>query len=251
MDQMYKQKSEPNQTTKLALGIIVILVGVMLLLRNMDIIDHYMFHILFSWQMLLIGLGFVFTIGRHSSITGIILMSTGIFFLLPDLFPFLPFEFSRLFWPLILIVTGIALIIKHNKFKNTQLNAHIKVESESTQVNQEDYLNEIAIFGGSKHQVVNHNFKGGKLTAIFGGAELDFRPCKLSDGINTIEIACLFGGASLIVPSDWNVQINVISILGGFADKRFVPSEFQANNNNKTIIIKGIAILGGGEIKSQ
>ena len=35
-----------------------------------------------------------------------------------------------------------------------------------------------------------------------------------------IEIACIFGGATLIVPDDWNIIIQVTPILGGFSDSR-------------------------------
>ena len=51
-----------------------------------------------------------------------------------------------------------------------------------------------------------------------------------------------------ILYQDWNIKINIISIFGGFADKRLI-SENDIDPSKK-LIIKGIVIFGGGEIKS-
>ena len=241
---------KPNPKVKLLFGANIIFIGIMLLFKNTGIIHWHLYNIIFSWQTLLIGLGLIFVVGNHSSITGVVLISIGGFFLLPRIFPSLPFDFSHLFWPIILIIVGIAILLKRTSKNEFKLNIETSSQNESTESSDFDYLNEIAIFGGSKHQVLNKNLKGGKITAIFGGAELDFRPAKLAEGSKLLEVNCLFGGVSMIVPQDWNVQINVVSIMGGFADKRFIPAEFNADSN-KTIVIKGVAIFGGGEIKSH
>jgi len=56
----------------------------------------------------------------------------------------------------------------------------------------------------------------------------------------------VFGGASLIIPPDWNVKSDVLNLFGGFSDKRRTSQV----NNNKTLTIKGVVIFGGGELKS-
>ena len=243
----------PNPKVKLVIGALIIFIGLMLLIRNTGIVPWYINNILFSWQAFLIGLGIIFTVGRHSSTTGVVLISIGTFFILPELFPSLSYNFSEMFWPLILIVIGISFIMKRGRRfdKDFQENTHEQQANSNTTTDDEtSYINEVAIFGGSKHQIMNKNIKGGRIIAIFGGAELDFRPATLGEGIKTIELVCMFGGVSLIVPADWNVQINVVSILGGFVDKRFIPAEL-VTDNNKTVVIKGVAIFGGGDIKSH
>ena len=59
---------------------------------------------------------------------------------------------------------------------------------------------------------------------------------------------CVFGGTSLTVPDDWNIHIKIVSIFGGFADKR--RSKSENIYSEKEILIKGVCIFGGGEIKS-
>jgi hypothetical protein len=48
------------------------------------------------------------------------------------------------------------------------------------------------------------------------------------------------------MPTDWNVKLEVFNIFGGYGDKR-VRGQVDFN---KTVIVKGVAIFGGGEIKS-
>ena len=112
-----------------------------------------------------------------------------------------------------------------------------------------DIIEEINIFGGSRKSILSQKFMGGRIISVFGGTELDFTDAKLNEGTNFLEIICAFGGISIIMPSDWQVKSEVISIIGGFADRRTRISNVVITNN-KELIIKGIAIFGGGDIKS-
>ena len=72
---------------------------------------------------------------------------------------------------------------------------------------------------------------------------------KLGEGDNVIDFFAMFGGGTFIVPADWDVNVDVTSIFGGFADKR-IPSKNVSEEKNKQLFIRGIVIFGGGEIKS-
>jgi predicted membrane protein len=105
------------------------------------------------------------------------------------------------------------------------------------------------VFGGGERQVVSQNFRGGKITAIFGGIELDLTRAALAPGVSEIEIACVFGGTTLIVPDDWNVTLEVTPVLGGFSDSRKLHAG-RTVDPTKHLVIKGAVVLGGGELKS-
>lgn len=106
---------------------------------------------------------------------------------------------------------------------------------------------EVAVFGGNKKGYAIKNLRSGKVIAIFGGSELDLRECVLSDEGTVLELFTMFGGTTLIIPKDWKVKSDVISIFGGFDEhSQQVVSE---NNEEKTVYVKGMAIFGGGEIK--
>ena len=88
----------------------------------------------------------------------------------------------------------------------------------------DDYIDYVNVFSGGERQIVSENFRGGKITAVFGGTELDLTKAKLAPGRTELEIACVFGGATIIVPDDWNVKIEVTPVLGGFSDSRKLTS---------------------------
>ncbi|MCK7523582.1 MAG: cell wall-active antibiotics response protein [Ignavibacteriales bacterium] len=64
-----------------------------------------------------------------------------------------------------------------------------------------------------------------------------------------MNITAIFGGSTIIVPRDWNVLLNVTPLFGGFSNKiRREPN--LVVDQSRTLVIKGVAMFGGGEIKS-
>jgi predicted membrane protein len=61
-----------------------------------------------------------------------------------------------------------------------------------------------------------------------------------------IEVFTMFGGTEIRVPGHWRVNVEVSSILGGFENKRTPVTTEDA----PVLRIKGMTILGGGEVKS-
>lgn len=230
-----------NKNRTFAIGILIILIGLAFLLHQMRLLPPNFDDVLISWQMLLIVIGLYNIFTAQSRIFGYILISVGVFFLLPDLFD-LPYNFRRNFWPLILIAVGLFIIFRHGF--NRKDSYSIPESSSDSQ-----FIDELNIFSGSEKRISIKNFRGGRITSIFGGSEIDLRDAELSHETNVIEVFYLFGGSSITVPPDWNVINKVTAILGGFNDKRTVHAD-NHNLHEKTIIIQGFVMFGGGEIKS-
>jgi predicted membrane protein len=233
-----------SKPRKVVFGLIILALGTFLLADNFGMMPWGMKSIIFSWQMLLIAIGTLNLFGRHS-FTGIILIFIGGFFLLPDIFAF-TFSFSKLFWPVLLIFVGVLIIFRHTLGLN-QFHNHRDIPNRPNKDNIEDFIDEVNVFGGSKKRFLTNSFKGGKITNIFGGSEVDLTQSQLAEGTNVLELVCIFGGSSIIVPSDWCIKSEMVSILGGFGDKRI---NNPAINHDRQLIIKGFAIFGGGDIKS-
>lgn len=221
------------------IGVILVLTGLFLVLRNTGFFPSSISNIIFSWPMLLVAIGLIITLGSGGSKTsGVIVMAVGAFFLIPHIFRD-AFDVD-MFWPSIFIIIGVIFIFtKRNGWNSVS----------STDVLGDEYIDYISIFSGGERQIVSENFRGGKISAVFGGMELDLTKAKLAPGSNVIEIACVFGGATLIVPDDWNISIQVTPILGGFNDTRkLLPG--RVVDTTKQLVIKGAVVFGGGEIKS-
>lgn len=237
---------EPQEFRKsgrahLLLGIVLMFLGLFLIADLADIVPWRMRDFIFTWQSLLIILGLVFLSNKENKGTGVILIAVGAFFLLPRFFE-LPHYWRSLFWPSMLILLGLVVIFggrRHHGSKKAFCGSNTRSSSE-------DYLDDVAVFGGGDRTVNSQQFKGGKITHIFGGSKYDFSKAKLAPGTNRLELVMAFGGTKLIVPEEWEIKIEVTSVFGGFSDKR-VRSIIE-KDREKTLIITGINVFGGGEI---
>ncbi|HEV2206105.1 MAG TPA: DUF5668 domain-containing protein [Candidatus Acidoferrales bacterium] len=108
-----------------------------------------------------------------------------------------------------------------------------------------DYM---AIFGGIKQRVTVKNFRGGRLTALCGGFEIDLTRADIDGQTAVIDASALMGGGEIRVPPTWIVEIQGIAILGGYTDE--THQEIADPATAKRLIVKGIAALGGVLIKN-
>ena len=208
-------------------------------LANTGIFPDFIDHIIFSWPMLLVTIGLVITIGSSGGKTsGVIVMAVGAFFLIPQIFRE-TFDIN-MFWPSIFIIVGIIFIFSKRKGWNSVT---------TSPLSSDDYIDYVHIFSGGERQIVSENFRGGRVTAIFGGSEIDLTKAKLASGVSELEIACVFGGTTIIVPDEWNVKIDVVPILGGFGDSRKL-NPGRTTDLSRQLVIKGAVVFGGGEVKS-
>ncbi len=221
------------------IGILIIAAGVLLIFNNMGMLDSQLKKIIFSWQMLLIALGFINLFGKSSRIFGLILMFVGVFFLLPMMLD-LPENFTHTFWPLLVVIGGL-LIIFFSVY-NFRKFSHVK------QSKTDDFIDDVLVFSGAERVVTTENFKGGKTVNVFGGSSYNLKRSTLAPGTYVLEVVCVFGGTKIIVPRNWNIKIEVTSVLGSFEDKRTFNGDAISTEN--TLVIKGVAVFGGGELIS-
>ncbi len=226
-------------SNRVIIGVILVLAGLFLVIRNTGFFPDFIDHVIFSWPMLLVAIGLVMTLGSTEKTAGIIVMSVGGFFMIPLLFRE-TFHMYDMFWPSIFIIIGVIFIVTRRKGWNMRSPGGMTGD---------DYIDYVNIFSGGERQVVSQNFRGGKISSVFGGIELDLTKAKLAPGRNDIEIACVFGGATIIVPDTWYVTIEVTPVLGGFSDSRKIAPGRTLDTTSQ-LVIKGAVVFGGGEIKS-
>lgn len=219
------------------LGGAFIVLGFLFLLNSLDILDFSISRIIFSWPFFFLVIGVFITLNTNKKLLGGILSGLGAIFIIPHIFPDVHYNGTIVF-AIIFIALGLYIIL--NK-KETE---RIKFDQE-----RKDYLEDVSIFGGGSKFITSDNFKGGNITAVFGGSEINLKGCKLAEGTNVIDVLCVFGGTTLIVPQDWNIILNVTPIFGGFSNK-LIKDPTATPDLNKTLIIKGLVVFGGGEIKS-
>lgn len=224
-------------------GLLLLLVGIAFFIRFTDIVPAEFPDYLFSWKTFLIALGLIFFITEKSKITGTILILLGTIFLLSDIYGISSREILKYLIPAIFIGVGMILIFKGNKFKRSEFNVP---EGEDSN----DFLNDLNLFGGAEKKVNSKSFKGGRLTCIFGGTDIDLRKSELAPGINALDMVCIFGGFSFRIPEDWKIKNDVTAIFGGFSDERLIDADDKSEKEDeKVLYLKGFVLFGGGEIK--
>ena len=223
------------------LGLGIICVGILFLLGNMDIIDagdyfHY-------WPVLLIfiGIAHIFQCERGSSrIWGIILIFVGSAMLLRRLH-FIDFNLWS-YWPLLLVAVGVMMIYRASARHRSFATDTFGKSGVNSDINS--FVKAFAVMGGFRRSNNSQDFKGGDLTAIMGGLEIDLRDASIK-GDAVIDIFTLMGGVEIRIPDDWLVIIDGFPIMGGYEDKTRPPKQ-----GSKHLIVKGTVIMGGVEIKN-
>lgn len=211
------------------LGIILVGIGVVILLSKLDIIPGNLWWLL-KWYSIVIVIGiYNLLTGRRS--TGILLCAIGGVFLLENLGLY-DLNWSYI-WPIALIGLGLLFI-----FRNS-------LRESSVETVGDNHFDSTNILGGGKLRVTSTPLKGGKITSIMGGSEINLSKTEIK-GEAVIDVFTLMGGAEIRTPENWNVINEVTSIMGGFEDSRSV----QPTEGGPTLRIKGITIMGGIELKS-
>jgi len=234
-------------------GLIVVGVGVILLLKQMG---TFLFpQWLFTWQMLLIVLGLFIGVrhGFRSWGGWLIMMLVGGIFLVKDYFP--QYELSDYIWPIAIIIVGIFIMLRpkrHHGWERYHHYGHHHREkwekwqkwqtAQTVPPSGEDYIDSVSIFAETNKVVVSKNFKGGDIVNIFGGCNLDLTQADFT-GTITLDVTQIFGGAKIIVPSNWKIITKMTSVFGGLEDKR--PPALLKEDPEKTLIIEGTSVFAG------
>ncbi|MEO8172273.1 MAG: DUF5668 domain-containing protein [Sediminibacterium sp.] len=233
-------------------GMILLIVGASLFAQKSGaVFPDWFFH----WPMLVILIGIITGIKhRFRDFSWLVLMAVGGVFLADDIIPDL--NVKPYFWPLALIGFGLLFILRPKKKWLSERTSWDGLSSsnippatgfEPEPIPGEDVVESVSIFGSVKKVVTSKNFKGGEIICFMGGAEYNLSQADITGPI-IIEIVQGFGGTKLIVPPHWEIRSESVAIFAGIEDKRPVqPGSFDPT---KILILKGVTIFGGIEIKS-
>ena len=249
------KKGNNTHNCTIVLGIAFVLIGLILLAFNIGWLNPASKSIIFSWPMLLIILAIIGYIKRHKTFPSILLL-LGIFFLLPRLENVYPGilgsageDFTSNYWPFLLIILGLILIIKVIANRNKKVSSiNNVVNTQTIKSETEGWIEKDVVFGGSESVFTEPVLKGGDIDVTFGGVVIDLRKTTLPNTTVYLKLDIIFGGVKLYVPEDWCVQSNLDSVFGGYSDKR--PNAAIANGeSNCKLILQGSLIFSGCTIQ--
>lgn len=256
MEKEIKNSFHKGAAKGLGFGITLMLIGVLFLGFNFGLLPAELKRVVFSWPMLLVFLGVVNWIKRKP-FSGTVLFIIGAFFIFPRIinaypesFPGINGDFTHTYWPLLLIAAGLLLIMSKlfgNKWGFAEWDHGYNQKQYSRTQGSMGSFEKNAIFGSGEHIVLDPEFKGGELNAIFGGISLDLRKTNLPVGETRLEVNAIFGGVTILVPREWHIESNIDAVFGGFEDKRALNDPLDPT---RRLIITGSCVFGGGELKN-
>jgi predicted membrane protein len=228
-------------------GAVICAVGVILLLDHMGMVSAE--RLWRFWPLLIVFAGVVNLVSPAGGrVWGALLVVVGTLFQLDSL-GIIHFHWGDL-WPLAIIAAGAMMIwgsIESRKVRDQVRDAVSAAGGDPSAVNA---MNATAIFGGIERRISVRDFRGGRVSAVFGGIELDFRDAEIEGDEAVLEVNAIFGGAEIRVPDHWKVEQRGQTLFGGYTDStRLSSTAADANaSSRKTLIITGSILFGGVEV---
>lgn len=235
-----KRNYADRQQRRIVFGLFIIVIGVVTLLDNLHLFDTR--SIRPFWPMVLVALGSLKILqARHlgSYLVGGTLIFVGATLILQNL-GMLHVNWHD-WWPAFMILGGVYLIGRGIARRGDDA---VGCTPGSAALLHEASVNTTAFMSGAVIKNDSADFKGGDLTAIMGGIELDLRQADIQNEA-VIQVFAIWGGIALKVPADWSVTCKGMPLLGGIDDKTVPPAA-----PSKRLIIDGTVIMGGIEIKN-
>ncbi len=228
--------SERNSriSSQIILGVVASSLGLAFLLGNLDVIDGRLVGQV--WPLVFVVMGILKV--RHAR-AGQGYLVAGILILLGTVMTlhrvgWVHFSW-RTWWPVVLILVGGFLVLR----KSVR-----QVGVPYAAAEEEGLLDATAVFSTCRRRVRSQDFRGGEVSAIMGGCEIDLRDATLKcDAV--LNVMAVMGGIELKVPADWTVILQGVGILGGFDEKTVPPPDAS-----KRIFIRGYSVMGGLDVKN-
>lgn len=234
-------------------GLILIAIGALLVFNNYNIFYFDLSDFIFSWHTLALIIGIIILSKSKNSSVGIIFLIIGLLGSANHIFPFVwDFAFGDL-WPIFLILIGLFVILRRKEMPSHKHQAECNPDDYFKDTPPtgiyNDTIDESILFTAVHKVVTSEKFRGGKITMLIGGAKIDLTKSKLAEGENVLDVSCIFGGCTIIVPTDWKVITNINAVFGGVDDKRYINPTVILSDGS-ILLIRGSVVFGGVEIRN-
>lgn len=231
-------KNGGSAAGQMVAGLGVIAVGVLFLLDNLGIVEFD--YALQLWPVIFILAGvlkFMQSTSSGGRATGGILTALGAVLLLKGLgFIYVTW---RVLMPLLLIAAGLLVVFRSTRERQQTVGGMLDKDA-----GPDTFVRLTALLGGIERRVSTQDFRGGEITAIMGGCQLDLRQASIQ-GEAVLNVFAMWGGIEIKVPDDWTVSLEGTPLLGGFSERTGAPRD-----SSKRLIIRGVALMGGVEVRN-
>jgi hypothetical protein len=229
----------PFVTPHLVLGVAALAAGVLLLAGNLGFTQAS--GLLRYWPAALIVLGIAKLMranGIGGAIAGAAWLGGGAWLFANNLgvLRVTVWDAARTYWPLLLVALGLS-IVRQTLRRTGDAEPRLDLSSE---------LHVVAILGGNTGASGSQTFRGGELTAILGGVDLDLREARMPNGRAVLDVFTMWGGLELKVPEGWVIENQMVVALGGYEDRTRPVGSPDAPR----LVLRGTTVMGGIEVRN-
>lgn len=227
---MEQTNSEPtplflHRGTRLIAGGFLLAAGVLLSLDNLDVIDSE--EILSWWPAVLVLIG-ALKIAGGQNVAGILLTAVGTSLLAYNM-GWVTFTIFDL-WPLLLIGAGLAIVVRAAGLAPRRDPAP-------------ETSNVISVFADRKVSGPS-TLTRASVVAFMAACEIDLTRSEIRGGPAVVDVTAIWAGVVIVVPEGWEIVGEVVPVMGGFEIKTR-----SASNRDRQLVVRGLALMGGIEIK--
>jgi hypothetical protein len=228
--------SRSRFTPQVLFGLIVIVIGVLFTLDNLDIIDASQYARYWPAALVALGVMKLWQAMRDGRgwVGGVLFTGIGAWMLIERV-AYIRIDLRDV-WPLAFLCFGAYLVWRG-----------VSGPRRPRPLDGDAHLSAIAVLSGIARGSNSPAFSGADLTAVMGGCEIDLRQASIAAGTTAvIDVFAFWGGIEIRVPEDWSVVARVTPLLGGVEDQ----TRASQGAVSKRVEIRGTAIMGGIEIKN-
>jgi predicted membrane protein len=236
-------------TPRLMIGAWIALMGIVLMLDRMGVVDARVAFRL--WPLVIVAGGAaMYFQGEHpraGRVNGGIVMFVGAWLLLNSL-GVVRIGIWELFWPLVLIGAGTALVMQT-----------LQRSSEAPAGEKGDRLTIFTVMSAVRRVSTSTRFRGGDVAAFMGGGRIDLRLATIPPGEEaTIDMLAVMGGFEIFVPATWTIATPIVPFMGSVEDHRLAPLPTDGSTASfgatapaaPRLVLRGFLFMGGVHIRS-
>ncbi|MCC2307519.1 LiaF transmembrane domain-containing protein [Cellulomonas chengniuliangii] len=221
---------ERRPAAQALIGILIVAVGVIALLNQLDVIDVALGELIATWwPVVVIAIGAAGLVTTPRAWPAPLAVAGAGCVLLAGRLGVVDGGVWPLIWPTVVIVVGLSFLAR----------AASAGDDERT-------VTASAIWWGAQRRPLTQDFRGAQLSALMGGVDLDLRQAQIV-GSADIRAFVMWGGVDVKVPPSWRVEITGLPLLGGWDNRTKTPTDPLA----PVLRVRVIALMGGVDVKSK
>lgn len=187
------------------------------------------------WPLILVAMGLAHLASRRLA-PGLILAAVGAALLVKTLGHG---RWDALVWPTLLLCAGLLILLRSLRPRPHRFHDIPMTEGD------EDFLRGSATLGGFRRSVRTQAFRGGELSATFGGIELDLTEAEMAGDSAQLDLNLVCGGCEIRIPAHWEVEFKAQAIAGGLDEK----GSLRPAERRRRLVITGSVMFGGVVVK--